>query len=421
MNASLRTFAALLLLPCAASAQSLWTVDAGGGGDFVELQAAIDFAADGDTLSIAAGTYAPIRIDGKALRLHAAGGTVTVFNNLGGTDEQAILVRNLAASQSVVFDGIAAQSFLAGASSTIRVSDCAGPVWIQRAFVDAYGTIALHVDGSDSVVVDQGLFQTNLTTPSPSGAPQPGPGALVEDGSHLYAYDSQFRGSHGPIAFGGAPPVAAAQDGGHGLVLVDSEADLSGGSAHGGGGSAFFDGACTATGDGGSGLVLSGASRLRFTGSGFFGAIGGLGDTCGAPGLAGADIVADPAALLIDTERAARTIAFSTGLLSAGDTLDALVQGEAGDLYLVFASLGAQAALALPTGFADGQLDLHVLPAPLTLVLAGALEASQDSASLVAPSLPPGVVVSQLALQGVVLGADGFLHGAAPLGLTLLP
>jgi hypothetical protein len=414
----------LLAAAPAIAAQAVWTVDDSGGADFAVLQHAIDAAADGDAIVVEPGVYAPIRIDGKGLRLHARLDAATIFNApVAGVDEEAVVIANLAAGQAVVLDGLSVQSFLAGSPSVVHVRDCAGPVWLQRTFVDAYGAPALHVEASTSVVLDQGLMQTNLTAPTDLGVPQPGPGALVESGSRLFAYDTDFRGSHGPFGFGGAPPVHGAQDGGHGLLIVDSEVHLSAGGAFGGAGSTFDDGACLQGGDGGSGAVLVGAGGappvLRFTGTLFQGSIGGFAEPCAPPPSAGVGIEPGPGAVA-DSLQAPRFAELKPGLRAPGEPLSIVVHGQAGDLFVVFATLGGMPALSVPTGVPLGALDLHVLPAPLVLLFTGVLTGPAFGAAVIAPPLPPGVLAVQPALQSFVLGANGFPHTCAPLGLTLV-
>ncbi len=61
----------LLLLASPSALAATWTVDVGGTGDFESLSAAVDAAASGDTLSVAAGTYTDECIDfaGKDLTI----------------------------------------------------------------------------------------------------------------------------------------------------------------------------------------------------------------------------------------------------------------------------------------------------------------------------------------------------------------
>ena len=77
-------------------------------------------------------------------------------------------------------------------------------------------------------------------------------------------------------------------------------------------------------------------------------------------------------------------------------------------------------ALHLLTGQPFAQLNLHLSPAPLVFLLSGVLEGTTGTAGLLAPPLAPGVDVVQLALQGVLIGADGFPFTGTPIGLTLL-
>jgi hypothetical protein len=105
-------------------------VDSSGGGDFTNLQMAVDTATSGDTLLVRVGGYSSFTIDGKSLSVVAdAGTTVTVFGS--------IVVQNLAADQSVVLAGLK----VTGATTT-SMSDTpgvalyatanSGPLRVQR-------------------------------------------------------------------------------------------------------------------------------------------------------------------------------------------------------------------------------------------------------------------------------------------------
>ena len=62
---------ALLALPVRAG---ILVVDASGGGDFLDLQAAVDASVEGDTILVRAGTYAGFVATGKGLLVAAERG-----------------------------------------------------------------------------------------------------------------------------------------------------------------------------------------------------------------------------------------------------------------------------------------------------------------------------------------------------------
>src|SRR5688500_17381924 len=91
----LRLVVPLLACSVALAQGQLWLVDkAGGPGvDFTEIQDAINFASDGDTIQVATGNYAPVEIDGRSLVLLGVGGSARLSK---------LVVRNLGVGQEVV-------------------------------------------------------------------------------------------------------------------------------------------------------------------------------------------------------------------------------------------------------------------------------------------------------------------------------
>ena len=66
------TLTSLLILQSAWAATHI--VDASGEGDFTSIQSAVDAAASGDTINVAAGTYEEsINISAKTLTIEGAG------------------------------------------------------------------------------------------------------------------------------------------------------------------------------------------------------------------------------------------------------------------------------------------------------------------------------------------------------------
>src|SRR6187402_1540088 len=64
----------LSLLLASAARADVFVVDASGGGDFTTLQAAVNAAADGDTLLVRTGSYAGFLLTGKGLSIVAERG-----------------------------------------------------------------------------------------------------------------------------------------------------------------------------------------------------------------------------------------------------------------------------------------------------------------------------------------------------------
>lgn len=410
-----------LLAASPAAQGALWTVAQGGGADFTEIQAAVDAAADGDVLEIASGFYAPVAITGKGLTLLGKGAVTIASLNPGGPPE-VLAIEGLGPAQSVVIDGLAVFRFQPGQSGTVRIEGCAGPVWLQNMFVDSYGAEALAVEASSSVVLDRCLLQTNLSSPGPSGEPHPAPGARAEHGARVFAYGTDFRGSHGFLTGAGLPLLSAPLDGGAGLVLVDSEAHLTGGALHGGTGSSFDTGSCLTAGDGGAAaeLATAGGSGSLLVVAGTLVEAGGQGffePGCGAP-VPGVPFDVQ-AGSVVDAGGPARLTAMAEGSVEAGALAHASAAGAPGDLFFLFASGAPAPALSLPLSLSSS-LDLHLALAPLVLVHAQALPTGLASFALPTPFLPIGVAVATPALQGLFVDTLGAPHASTPHALALL-
>ncbi len=93
-----RALGAVSLLAVSSTA-SVIVVSSSGGGQFTNLQMAVDSAADGDTLLVKAGGYSSFTVDAKGLSVVAdTGAAVTVSGS--------VVVQNLAANQNVVLAGL---------------------------------------------------------------------------------------------------------------------------------------------------------------------------------------------------------------------------------------------------------------------------------------------------------------------------
>ena len=397
---------AALLLAASASAQaSVWRV-----------------ASDGDVILVAPGGYAPFRVSGKGLRLHGPG--AVVFNTEGNSPVETVLIEGTAAQQAVVLDGLQMVAFAPGSPSTVHVDGCAGPVWLSNAFIDSYGAAALHVEGSASVVLERCVLQTNLTTPSALGEPQPQPGARVDGGARLFAYDTVFQGSHGPLVLPGGPALVAPEDGGAGLLLDGAEARLYGCKLSGGNGNSLLLAGCLLGGDGGDGALLVSSSgtppALFVTGGAAQPAQGGPFDPgCAPPSAPGAPFDVQAGALQ-QSGAVPRLLGIDPAAPPSGAEVHLALEGVAGDLFLLFASGAAAPGVTLPFAGTPFGLDLHLAPAPLVLVHASPLSSPHAAAVLTAPALPPDLAAATPALQGLFVDALGAPHAAQPRALTVL-
>jgi len=403
------TALALVLAAGSGSAQSvIWTVDDGGGPGvaFTEIQPAVNAAGEGDTIFVRDGAYTGFTIDGKSL---------VVAGELGGTvlvvDEQ-IVVRNLAAGQFVLLQGIDVEGglspFLAGQPALlaendqgiVRVEDgsflpsaalnVGGGVWID-------GSAAVHLARCDLLGGQAGFFP-----PGQDGFP-----ALdVFDGTAAL-YDCDLEGAFGPgggCTLGCGPGVQA----GSGSVLDDSFLFASGGSIAGGDGG---PGAapCSLLGPGGDGGDGGNGLHLLTPGTDAF--------TLGTPILAGTGGPAHPAspcssgsngvAVQVDAGTyqpvglAARSLSV-TSPVSSGATITVDGVGAGGDTVFLLVS-GSPGHLVLPALFGVLTTDLNFFPIPLGLLPpSGAF-----SLSVPTVPVPPSGVALHLFLQTVSVAATG--------------
>lgn len=117
---TLAAFAAAAAAPAA-----VIVVDSQGGGDFTEIQSAIDAAQSGDTLLVKGGTYAHFTIDQKALTVVAEKGqTVQTYNyDLGGLIYAPNVVTNVAATMTVTVRGIDGAFVASHCDGRVRFED----------------------------------------------------------------------------------------------------------------------------------------------------------------------------------------------------------------------------------------------------------------------------------------------------------
>lgn len=378
---------AVAVLACASpSLADVLVVDASGGGDFTYPMAAIDAAADGDTVLIRPGEYADFFLDGKGLYVVAeTPGTVTI--------QAGIVIEDLAAGQRAVLSGLVIQGNVAALPEALWVIDCAGSVRLE----------GCELSGADSWVLS--LFGNGND------------GAFVAGSSAVsFAHCTLQAGSANP----GQVPCPQTLDtyhGGIGLAVKDSTVSLHACSLSGGQGG--LGAGCLRAGTGGAGLHAS-TSSVYAAGSQIAGGLGGKAFTacdCGGNGGAALSLDASTADLL--------DVALTPGLPSPGSASGAPgatteLQGGA-TLDLLPGTAPALIAPAAVTGSAAFSLTVGGDPGDLVV-----LAASTAPAWLYAPILHgPLLLAFPLALNGLALGPiDGsgtqvtaLTAPALPLGL----
>ncbi|MEW6744898.1 MAG: hypothetical protein AB1486_19255 [Planctomycetota bacterium] len=310
MNAIALRSSALLLVAFLSSQASAttWIVDSSGGGDFREIQPAIDAAVDGDLILVRPlGSYSSFTIDGKGVTVRA----FTEQFRLEFYYQQAIVVRNIRSGSKAGVVGMRALD------AKVLVENCAGEVILENVYF--VGTIwmravpQLEVRQAQNVSVTQMIVEPRdvVSTPFPAvqivdstvrlthcnivgqmppqspsysySGSEGGPGVFVS-GSTLVVARSQVVGGKGG---GGDYPYPNGGDGGDGIVAVDADVILLGSSSdtvRGGDGAPapLFWGA--SGGDGGAGFSGHSALVSKVTLQGGAGGKGSGGHPDGNPG-----------------------------------------------------------------------------------------------------------------------------------------
>jgi len=145
----IRSTSVLAYLACsilgasAVSAQRTWIVKKhqDQGVDFVEIQSAVNAAADGDFILVGPGSYRGTVIDGKSLVIQAEPGEDVDVSGFGAVPLGSLTIQNIGANQRVAVRGIDAPVGAGGGTkSGLIVKDCSGPVLVEDAYYE--GTAA---------------------------------------------------------------------------------------------------------------------------------------------------------------------------------------------------------------------------------------------------------------------------------------
>ena len=405
---------AALALATPAAAAEIWTVDQPGQGDFNTIQAAVDAAANGDTILVRADTSGVVEIAGKSLVLQGEGAPVLWNNWFDIVGEgAAVRVRDLGPGQSVAWRGIALRGSPGIATSIsaplLEVRDCQGAVLVEDVSFEGNGR-PVFIESCSSVT----LVGTT-TEPFPSAGPgsQAGPGGGLPGiraiSSTLFLHDCVVRGSDGFDTLSIGLGVVGPADGGSAISLKDTDLVAVGSQfLAGDGGSSTSPSNCYPGGNGGKGLVVVNGSTARLLDSVAMAGVGGAG-SCGlADGNDGSASVVNGGSQLDVVAGDARKYQTNSPATEQG-TLDLTFTGQPGDLVLLAFSGAFEPGLFIaPLGVA-----LHVQP-PFALQALGTIPANGSlGIPFSLPSLPPGVEHLTLATQAVLF--DGVaVYDAGP-------
>ena len=408
-STSLTRCVVVLMLAFAADVNAdVIVVDASGGGAFTDIWDAIEAAADGDTVLVKSGTYAPtspfgdtVTISQSLVLIAEAGASVTVQT---GAATVEMRIQDLPAGSAVVVRGIDFEFI------TIEVRDNAG-----------------HVRFEDCSFEGRRGYQ--MGSPPFEGVPGD-PGALVENSASVVFQDCDLQGGRGKDADGGTfyelpsaggPGLVASGsdvvvsgttvtggiagensgtsvDGGHGLEVTDSSVLLSGTTVTGGL-QAFSPGFCFWTP--GSGLVvMDSASVVRIRDSSF---AAGAGPSTSCVGL---DLDA-PLGTTLNLPASARGFTIDSPVReNSFATLTAT--GASGDHVFVFSSLSAGYLEAWPSQ------GVFLLGAPYQGPVAlGSIGSGPLTVPVLVRDLPAGVEAATIHVQAFFLNGSELVLGPA--------
>lgn len=414
-----------MLLPVLLSlAPDVLVVDDDPGGDFLEIQAAVEAAADGDTILVRAGQYAPVFVDGRGVTITADTDALVEL--------PALLVRNTSSDQrfvarglDVVPTGLATGLIELG----IEIEDCAGTVLIEdcRAIGPMTGpdllfppSPATRVRSSDNVfLVDvlsfgsESIQQTFETT---------GGRGLSCVFSTLSIFGGEYRGGpgldgDGPFLFFNEP----GSGGGDGMVVDSSELFLSGVTIVGGDGGDGVDGGadggfvapCSEGGNGGDALDAP-STTVTYRDTAFVVGVGGLGgaplpDSPACPDGVPGEVIAGAMASIVSEAGAARALDVSPNPIREGELATIRFTGEPGDSVLWALSPQASAA---PIPFLGGPVLIGGTP---FLLATGVVPAGGELVTTVPlGSFAPGVEAIELVEQALHVAVGGEVVISSP-------
>ncbi|MBL8899028.1 MAG: hypothetical protein JNM84_15415 [Planctomycetes bacterium] len=393
-----------------------WIVDAAGapGSHFRTIQAAVDAAADGDTILLRSGSYGEaVSIDGKALHVVGLGGCFVFASTSRPTPAPLFEVKNLPAGREVHLRGFDLARLSGQPGDALHLRGNAGRVWCEELFLDTYDGPALHIEDCAEVLLSDVFAQANLATLDVAGRAIPAAGMVIERCAHVSVFGGQARGSHGPPLFRTpTQPIA----GGAGVAVRDARVSLVGITLEGGTGGSFEVSGCLLGARGGSALLVAppttSAREVLVHGASLRAGSSGFRDRGCAPDPGNAPEIDDPSAAVRSLSGAPARLEWPTLPYPSGN-FEFQIVGAPQELFLGLLSLETQDGAPMPG--IEGEL---FLPLAASIVgFAGRLDAAgfhQRGAGFVSPGGPV-----HLHAQVVLLDARGTLRFTGPGTLLL--
>jgi len=221
--------AAGVLSPPFLNAQSVWVVDAGGGGHAIDIHFAVTMAADGDVVLVRPGVYTGTFLPGnKSLTLVGQPGVEVRV----GLDEGGFVLRDLQAGKRVSIRGFHIRQRASGnGESGLYFSNNRGTIHLEDIVVDSMEVSTLDIHGSVAVtavnvslqgarmlnvhVTRSSVVMVNCSCVS-STASFP---ALIAEASRVSLADCTFRasapGAEGAVFFNASVAIAGRGSGGY--------------------------------------------------------------------------------------------------------------------------------------------------------------------------------------------------------------
>lgn len=313
--------AAATIATCAHAQAVLVVDDNGGPGVYTDLPAAIQAAADGDTLLARDGRYSDATVDKGLTIVGDRNATVTLLGTL--------TVLGLPAGSAFAAHNLELRGSF---SSSLVVQDCAGAVWLADCGIyGPFGGGHFPPGPGGTITRSQAVTLTRCSVHGGTAAFYPSSPAAT--GLHVHSSTVQLYECTVAGATGTRPSTFLTGEGGAGLAMHNSTVHVQGGSVsggEGGPGSAIVFLPCVNGGPGGVGAQLSGTSVLETLGTTV---VGGGGGTAPPPCTTGPQ----GAATIVTGGRVVSLAGNARGLsvdhpVREGGTLVFQVTAPAGDL-----------------------------------------------------------------------------------------